>query len=58
AMRYEMNHRTPGEDFRRQLFKYQTELMEYLSPEWAKRLRQYHQDILLNHPFNDARNAG
>src|SRR6266849_5777610 len=29
AMRFEMNHRIEGQDFRRQLFRYQLELIEH-----------------------------
>ncbi|MSP95220.1 MAG: hypothetical protein EXR00_08110 [Alphaproteobacteria bacterium] len=57
AMQYEMNHRISGEDFRRQLLKYQLELMEHLSPAWRLRLEVEIADVLRNHPFRDDLNS-
>ena len=37
AARYELAHRVEGEDFRRQVFAHQLELLAKLDPEWRRR---------------------
>ena len=53
ACDYERAHRIAGQDFRRQLFALQVELLSSLSPTWAEREASDHQRILHQHPFND-----
>ena len=53
ACDYERTHRIAGEDFRRQLFARQVELLSSLSQTWAERELRDHQKILQQHPFND-----
>ena len=45
----------PGEDFRREMFRQQLELLRLLNPEWAARCAVEHQQVLINHPFVDER---
>ena len=52
ACDYERAHRIAGQDFRRQLFARQAELLASLSPSWAERESRDHQRILQQHPFN------
>ena len=51
---FELLHRKPHEDFRRQLFAKQEELLGYASSSWASRKAGEHQAILVKHPFQDA----
>jgi hypothetical protein len=53
AGRFELAHRVPGQDTRRARFAKQVELLETLSPVWAKRLSAEHRVILASHPFDD-----
>ena len=55
AVRYELEHRRPSEDFRRQLFKQQEELLRSLSPVWAERDREEKKAVLAKHPFDDGK---
>jgi hypothetical protein len=55
ASNFEVKHRRPGEDSRRQLFAKQIEFLERLSPEWAARQDAEHAEILSRHPFVDRR---
>ncbi len=57
ASKYELAHRVEGKDSRRLLFQHQTDLLGQLSDDWAERLRQYHERVLENHPFDDNVNA-
>lgn len=51
---YELAHRREGEDFRRQGFAKQVELLDTLYPEWGARLRREHEEILQRYPFRDS----
>jgi len=53
AAKYELAHRRPAEDFRRQLFRVQEDLLESLNVAWADDLRRKYEIILRNHPFLD-----
>jgi hypothetical protein len=53
ACAWEVRHRRAGEDFRRQMFARQVELLAMLSPVWAEREEAEHQAILARHPFRD-----
>jgi hypothetical protein len=55
ASDWEVQHRTPGADPRRALFRRQQELLAQLEPRWAERQRAAHDEILRVHPFDDAR---
>lgn len=54
ATSYELRHRRPGEDFRRQMFDVQLDLLARLSSAWARRRREAIEATLGNHPFTDA----
>jgi len=56
ALEWELRHRIPGEDFRRQLFRKDIELITQINPEWARRKREKYEKILGEYPFNN-RNA-
>jgi hypothetical protein len=53
AVDFEVAHRHSGEDFRRQLFWKQKELLATLFPSWADREARDHQRILQKSPFRD-----
>jgi hypothetical protein len=53
AIDYELKHRVERQDCRRIGFQQQIELLSALSPEWAKRRRLEHTQILRDHPFDD-----
>lgn len=54
ALDYELRNRRDGEDSRRQVFAKDLELLERLSPAWAKRQRAEYSEILRSHPFQDS----
>jgi hypothetical protein len=54
ACEYAVRNRTGLRDFRRQLFRRQTELLSKLSPKWAELKAQEHAQILSQHPFDDS----
>ena len=54
ACEYAVRHRAGFRDFRRQLFRRQTELLSRLSPQWAELKAQAHAQILSQHPFDDS----
>jgi hypothetical protein len=53
AVKYELDHRIPGQDVRRILFERQENLLLRLSPAWGERRKQEHEQILRKYPFND-----
>jgi hypothetical protein len=53
AAGWEVAHRVPEQDSRRGLFGKQIELLERLDPTWAERARQWQQEVLARHPFDD-----
>jgi hypothetical protein len=53
ALDYELKHRVERRDGRRIAFQQQIELLSALSPEWAKRRRLEHTQILRDRPFDD-----
>ena len=53
ACSFELKHRKKNEDFRRQLFSKQEELLGSLDKEWEIRQRKDHQRTLTAHPFED-----
>ena len=53
AVPYASRHRIPGQDFRRQLFARQEELLGRISGEWAARAARDHAATLAKHPFVD-----
>ena len=53
ACNFEAKHRIPNEDFRRQLFAKQEELLGMLNEEWRIRKQKEHREVLLTHPFED-----
>ena len=60
ACRYEAEHRVPGKDFRRLLFRWQGTLLSEVSPAFEARRRAEEEAILMEHPFTgeDERGAG
>lgn len=50
---FELRHRKPGEDSRRQLFCKHEALLAQLSPHWGERKAEEHRRIVARHPFND-----
>jgi hypothetical protein len=52
AVKYELDHRTQGQDIRRLLFDYQERLLSRISPSWGERRKQEHEQILQKHPFH------
>jgi hypothetical protein len=53
ALKYEVQHRIPGQDFRRVWFDYQLELLEKLNPAWSARRRREQEEILARSPYLD-----
>ena len=53
AVDYELEHRHRKNDVRMIIFPKQIELLEKLSPKWAKRCEREQQEILRENPFND-----
>lgn len=53
ACNYELNHRVPGQSFRRLLFSKEVDLFEKLKPEWADLKRQEIKAILSENPYDD-----
>jgi len=53
ASEYELNHRRPNEDSRRQLFAKTIELMELLDPKFAKWEKEEIKKILEKNPYCD-----
>jgi immunity protein 63 of polymorphic toxin system len=45
--------RVKGEDFRRQMFRRQLDLLTKLDPKWSARRAEEHLQILRDYPFND-----
>ncbi len=54
ASKYELAHRVPDEDTRRQRFQKHEDLLALLSPAWAERRRAEHNEILRQSPYDDA----
>ncbi len=54
AVQYELQHRKENEDFRRQLFARQVELLGKLNDLWGACIAEKHRQILTQYPFNDA----
>ena len=50
---FELKHRRPGEDSRRQLFAKNIGYMETISSAWAKRKKAELDAVLVEHPYND-----
>lgn len=57
AVDWERTHRVPGQDFRRELFRKQVELLAQLDPAWAQRAQETHEEVLSSHPFDDSSDA-
>lgn len=55
AIRFELKHRIPGQDFRRQMFANRIELLAALSPASAERERTYVDAVLLKNPYDDSK---
>lgn len=53
ASEYELEHRKPNEDFRRQLFAKQIELMEQLDSKFAQWNKEELEKILEKSPYED-----
>ena len=53
ALRYELEHRNDPQDFRRILFRRQTELLMDINPIWAKKKKAELDAILADHPYLD-----
>jgi len=53
ACAYELRSRRPTEDFRRQLFAKQLDLLAMLDLEWSTRRRARLLELLSEHPFAD-----
>jgi len=55
ACDYEVKNRVNNQDFRRELFRKQLELMKNINSDFSKKLEEEIREILKNHPFNDNR---
>ena len=55
ASQFELAHRRPDEDSRRQLFAKELEYLGMLNPHWAEQQRARLNEILSRHPFTDGR---
>jgi len=53
AVKYELAHRRPAEDFRLLLFRTQEDLLGSLNVAWANEVRRKHEAIIRSHPFAD-----
>jgi hypothetical protein len=53
ASKYELKHRVPNMDSRRLLFQRQVDLLEELSPHWAKYEAERQKSILQQRPYDD-----
>src|SRR5258707_252458 len=53
AVEWEVRHRIQGEDFRRQLFRKDIQLMSSVSEDWARRKKEKYKKILREYPFDD-----
>ena len=53
ASDYERTHRIKTEDFRRQLFAKDAELLDSVNPEWGRLKRAEYDNILLRQPYQD-----
>ncbi|SDD95042.1 Immunity protein 63 [Mucilaginibacter pineti] len=53
ATKYELKNRVRGQSFRRILFIEQERLIGVLDEKWQARLQKKHEQILVDHPFND-----
>jgi hypothetical protein len=56
ACKFEGRHRIKGQDFRRLLFARQEELLGSINKGWRLRKKEYHNEILMTHPFDDNTN--
>ena len=56
ASEYELKHRKPNEDSRRQLFAKQLELLESIDVEFAKKRKKRIDEILRLYPYKDLLN--
>lgn len=54
ACDFEKRHRIKGQDFRRQPFAKQVELLGMLNEEWRSRKQRDHDLIVASHPFDDS----
>lgn len=57
AYEYASVHRKKNQDFRRDLFQHQVELLSILSSQWAEREAKAHEEILQQNPFDDYASA-
>jgi hypothetical protein len=53
ALEYEFTHRRAGQDFRRIMFAKRIELLNRVNPQWANRVQEEYDRILVEHPFVD-----
>lgn len=53
ACNFELHHRKKNEDFRRQLFSKQEELLGIVDKKWEVRKQEDHQQTLAKYPFDD-----
>ena len=58
ASDYEMKHRVPNQDSRRQQFQKEIELFLLVNPDWAARKKNELAVILAEHPFSDKMSRG
>ena len=54
ASTFELKHRRPGEDSRRQLFAKQLDFLDRLDPEWRMRAEREIAQILNKYPYDDS----
>ncbi len=53
AASYELAHRIPGEDSRRQLFSKHVELLTLINREWGALVKARYDKLVERHPWND-----
>ncbi|MDP3068787.1 MAG: Imm63 family immunity protein [Opitutaceae bacterium] len=57
ASDFEVKHRKPNEDSRRQLFTKQIELLSSMNPDWGRRRAEELRQVLSEHPYVDSSSA-
>ncbi len=53
ALQFELQNRIPSEDFRRQYFSKNVDLLTRLSSDWARRKKSEYHQVLSQNPYRD-----
>lgn len=54
AQKWELKNRVQGQDSRRLWFQKHLEILQFIKKEWAERQSREQQQVLSEHPFDDA----